>query len=212
MHSEPDSVGPSNPGHPPGDVTMLLAAARDGAPDAQERLLALVYDELRAIAASQMRGEKEGHTLGATALVSESYIRLFRAAGIEGALPYGHRRAFYQAAATAMRRILIDHARAKGAVKRGAARGRAGIDVEAVGASSEIDPSDLLSLDDALSRLEGEDERAALVVRLRFFGGRQLEDIAQMLGVNARTIKRDWEFARARLQQLIEGTDESEAT
>jgi RNA polymerase sigma factor (TIGR02999 family) len=119
-------------------------------------------------------------------------------------LPYGHRRAFYQAASTAMRRILVDHARSRGAVKRGGPKRGVDIDVGSFSATMGVDPADLLSLDDALIRLEGEDERAATVVRLRFYGGRQLEEVAELLGVNVRTVKRDWEFARARLQELIE--------
>ena len=193
---------------PAGDVTLLLEAARDGASGAQERLLELVYEELKRIAAGQMKGERSDHTLGATALVSESYLRLFRGVGGEaaatGTLPYGHRRAFYQAASTAMRRILVDHARSRGAVKRGGPKRGVEIDVGSFSATMGVDPADLLSLDDALIRLEGEDERAATVVRLRFYGGRQLEEVAELLGVNVRTVKRDWEFARARLQELIE--------
>lgn len=193
---------------PAGDVTLLLEAARDGATGAQERLLELVYEELKRIAAGQMKGERSDHTLGATALVSESYLRLFRGIGAEGSpggtLPYGHRRAFYQAASTAMRRILVDHARSRGAVKRGGPKRGVEIDVGSFSATMGVDPADLLSLDDALIRLEGEDERAATVVRLRFYGGRQLEEVAELLGVNVRTVKRDWEFARARLQELIE--------
>jgi RNA polymerase sigma factor (TIGR02999 family) len=194
---------------PAGDVTLLLEAARDGASGAQERLLELVYEKLKRIAAGQMKGERGDHTLGATALVSESYLRLFRGVGsgewgTEGALPYGHRRAFYQAASTATRRILVDHARSRGAVKRGGPKRGVDIDVGSFSATMGVDPADLLSLDDALVRLEGEDERAATVVRLRFYGGRQLEEVAELLGVNVRTVKRDWEFARARLQELIE--------
>ncbi|MFZ4573935.1 MAG: ECF-type sigma factor [Phycisphaerales bacterium] len=199
-----DQDGPSSAG----EVTLLLEAARAGAADAQEKLLALVYDELKKIAAGQMRGERQDHTLGATALVSESYVRLFRSAGSGESLPYGHRRAFYQAAATAMRRILVDHARSRGAVKRGGRRRGLEIDVGSIAATTAVNPEDLLSLDGALVRLEGEDERAALVVRLRFYGGRQLEEVAELLGVNVRTVKRDWEFARARLQELIESEPE----
>ena len=188
-----------------GEVTQLLDAAAKGSTTDRDRLLQIVYDELRVIARSHMRNERSDHTLGATELVNESYLRLFRVAGETSPIAYQHRHAFYKAAATAMRRILIDHARARAAGKRGNPRQRGRISVDFVQASSEADPHDLLSLDDALSRLEQEDERAASVVRLRFFGGRQVEEIADMLGVTGRTIKRDWEFARARLQQIIEG-------
>lgn len=192
------------PGPDPGEVTQLLADVADGSAAARDRLLHIVLDDLRAIARSHMRRERPDHTLGATALVNESYLRLFRVAGETAKTSYAHRHAFYKAAATAMRRILIDHARARAAGKRGNLRGRGRISLDLLEASIEADPHDLLSLDDALCRLEEEDERAAAVVRLRFFGGRQIEEIAEMYNVSARTIKRDWEFARARLQQLLE--------
>lgn len=187
-----------------GEVTLLLEAAAKGSTTDRDRLLQIVYDELRVIAHSHMRGERENHTLGATGLVNESYLRLFRVAGETSAVAYEHRHAFYKAAATAMRRILIDHARARAAAKRGNRDHTGHISLDLVEASTEADPHDLLSLDEALSRLEEEDERAASVVRLRFFGGRLIEEIAGMFGVTSRTIKRDWEFARARLQQLLE--------
>jgi len=206
-----------NCGHPmdPGDVTRLLEQAGMGSVEAREDLLKRVYDELRVIAASHMRHERQDHTLGATALVNESYFRLLRSLGgdqetqinPESLFTFTHRHAFYKAAATAMRRILIDHARAKATEKRaGGIRGRR-ISIDLVEASTLADPHDLLSLDEALSRLESEDERAASVVRLRFFAGRQIDEIAEMLEVSSRTVKRDWEFARARLQQLIEAQD-----
>jgi RNA polymerase sigma-70 factor, ECF subfamily len=196
------------PARPPGDVTLLLENAGAGSDSARQRLLEVVYDELRIIASSHMRAERPNHTLGATDLVNESYLRLFRASGGTIAKPqvFAHRHASYKAAATAMRRILIDHARARAATKRGPSeRGRISLDV--LEASTTADPHDLLSLDAALSRFEAEDERAAAVVRLRFFGGRRLEEVAELLSVNIRTVKRDWEFARARLQQLLEEPD-----
>jgi RNA polymerase sigma-70 factor (ECF subfamily) len=120
---------------------------------------------------------------------------------------YSHRHAFYKAAATAMRRILIDHARAKATNKRAGKSKGCRISIDLIEASTLDNPHDLLSLDEALSRLESEDERAASVVRLRFFAGRQIDEIAEMLEVSSRTVKRDWEFARARLQQIIEAQD-----
>lgn len=187
-----------------GMITLLLESAASGSVADRDRLLQIVYDELRIIARSHMRRERVDHTLGATALVNESYLRLFRVAGESQPTAFAHRHAFYKAAATAMRRILIDHARARAADKRVEGRRSGRISVDLMEASIEADPHDLLSLDEALSRLEQEDERAANVVRLRFFGGRQIQEIADMLGVTDRTIKRDWEFARARLQQLLE--------
>jgi RNA polymerase sigma factor (TIGR02999 family) len=193
-----------------GDITRLLDEAEEGSPLARERLLQTVYDELRRIANALMRGERADHTLGATALVNESYLKLFREP--DGSAPgsFAHRHAFYKAAATAMRRILIDHARARATAKRSMPRAERRISADLVEAATQSDPHDLLSLDHALSRLEEEDERAAGVVRLRFFAGRQLDEIAELFGVSTRTIKRDWEFARARLQELME-QDEREA-
>ena len=199
-----------------GDITRLLDRAGAGSSEAREHLLKEVYNELRVIATSQMRHERNDHTLGATALVNETYLKLIRSLGgvsiqdsdqTEVSFNYSHRHAFYKAAATAMRRILIDHARAKATGKRsGKANGRR-ISIDLIEASTLDNPHDLLSLDEALSRLESEDERAASVVRLRFFAGRQIDEIAEMLDVSSRTVKRDWEFARARLQQLIEAQD-----
>jgi RNA polymerase sigma factor (TIGR02999 family) len=195
-----------------GEITQLLEAAASGSTEDRDRLLQIVYDELRVIARSSMRGERENHTLGATGLINESYLRLFRVAGETPAPTYQHRHAFYKAAATAMRRILIDHARARASEKRGRAHQAVGpISLDLLQASADADPHDLLSLDEALSRLEQEDERAAAVVRLRFFAGMQIEEIADMYDVSARTIKRDWEFARARLQQLLESPDDQPA-
>lgn len=185
-------------------VTALIDEAQRGSQEARARLLELVYADLHSLARAQMRGERPDHTLGATALVNESYLRLFKLTGMNAETAFYHRHAFYRAAAVAMRRILIDHARGRAAAKRGGGGRRAEISLDVLEASSEADPADLLSLDAALSRLEEEDERVASVVRLRFYGGRQLEEIADLLGVSSRTVKRDWEFARARLQQLME--------
>jgi len=199
-----------------GDITRLLEQAGSGSSEAREYLLKEVYNELRIIAASQMRHERNDHTLGATALVNESYIKLIRSLGGEsndasdqthGPFEYSHRHAFYMAAAIAMRRVLIDHARAKATSKRSGEIKGCRVSIDLIEASTLDNPHDLLSLDKALSRLEGEDERAASVVRLRFFAGRQIDEIAEMLEVSSRTVKRDWEFARARLQQLIEAQD-----
>lgn len=192
-----------------GDITLLLDGASTGVARAREELLSEVYQELRIIAAKYMRSERSDHTLGATALVNESYIRLFRNGdeGIE--LSFEHRHAFFKAAAVAMRRILIDHARAKLAAKRTLPAHRGRISVDLAEASANAEPHDLIALDEALEHLAKEDERAAMVVRLRFFAGRQLGEIADMMDLNIRTIKRDWEFARARLQQLLEVAPDS---
>jgi len=193
-----------------GNITILLQGANAGAKEAREELLSEVYQELRVIAAKYMRSERPDHTLGATALVNESYLKLFRDAGDGFELSYEHRHAFFKAAGVAMRRILIDHARSRAAQKRTIPNHLGRISVDLAEASITADPHDLMALDEALELLASEDERAASVVRLRFFAGRQLNEIAEMLGLSTRTIKRDWEFARARLLQLIEVSPDTE--
>lgn len=221
----PTPKNESNPGAQ-GDITQFLEQAGAGSEVAREKLLHAVYNELRVIAGSHLRNERPNHTLGATALVNESYLKLIGSVG--GNLQHGtnneinqddpssfvftHRHAFYKAAAIAMRRILIDHARSKAAIKRSAPSGFQRISIDILEASTQANPEDLLSLDEALSRLENEDDRAASIVRLRFFAGRSIDEIALMLGVSSRTVKRDWEFARARLQQLIENKSNDHAS
>lgn len=146
-----------------------------------------MYDALRAIARRQMAGERAGHTLTSTALVHEVYLRLKD-------LKPADDPAFYFAAAEAMRRILIDHARRKGAIKRGAGLRRVG-DVLDLAADENL--GEALILDDLLLRLEQEDARAAKVVRLRFYAGLSLEDTARVLDISEPTVKRDWAYARA---------------
>jgi RNA polymerase sigma-70 factor (ECF subfamily) len=195
------------------DITLLLSACAEGSPDAHARLLEAVYRELHQIARGRMRAERGDHTLSATALVNEAYLKLLPGfAGTQGTdKAYADRRSFFHAAATAMRRILIDHARARQSQKRAgrhpAARHRVPLDV--LIASTEADPADLLSLDEAISRLEEVDARAAEVVRLRFFAGQDLETVGTLLGVSSRTVKRDWEFARAWLQQALDAHEDA---
>lgn len=179
------------------DVTQLLASA-PGDADAAGRLFEAVYADLKAIAASHMRGERADHTLQATALVGEAYVRLVGSTPIE----FEDRRHFFRVASEAMRRILIDHARARLAEKRGGGkRPQALLDEDG---AITMDPQRLLELDEALSRLALEDDRAAELVRLRFFGGLSLEQAAEMAGVSRRTAIRDWSFARARLAELMD--------
>ncbi len=213
-----------DPGDGDGDVTRLLAESAEGSEEARDRLVQMVYAELRAIARVQMAGERAGHTLGATALVSEAYLKLFRPAEGPGGAAGGEdgsgdawgdgwsdRRAFYAAAATAMRRVLIDHARSRLAEKRGgrSRRPSAGFDVDAVAAARALNPSEFLSLDEAMLRLEEVDGRAAQVTRLRFYAGLSVEAAAELMGVSKRTAIRDWNFARAWLHDQLseEGTD-----
>jgi RNA polymerase sigma factor (TIGR02999 family) len=159
-----------------------------------------VYAQLRAIANVQMNGERAGHTLQATALVHEAYARLAEA-GVQWSGPA----AFYHAAAEAMRRILIDHARARRTVKRGG--GRHSLELDGVlDLASADDPRQVMALDGAISRLEQEDARAAEVVRLRFYAGLTVDQTAAALGQSRRTVLRDWEFARAWLVDDLDHT------
>lgn len=174
----------------PGDLTRLIAAAQGGSSEAVSRLLEAVYGELRALAQVRMNGERREHTLQATALVHEAYIRLLgrEDLGIAG------RASFFHAAAEAMRRILIDHARKRNAIRRGGGAHRIG---DVVDLAAEENLGDALALDELILRLEKEDAQAASVVRLRFYAGLGVDQAAEVLGVSPRTVKRDWAFARA---------------
>ncbi len=183
----------------PDEVTRLLKAAAEGDSDASNQLLGVVYENLRMIAGQRMAGERPGHTFQATALVHEAYIRLLGKAEVQWA-GRGH---FYRAAAEAMRKILIDHARARGAEKRGG--GRAALRISSVAdLASEADPAGFLALDDAILRLERVDAQAAAIVRLRFFAGLDEQAVAQALEISPRTVRRDWAFARGWLRDALE--------
>jgi RNA polymerase sigma factor (TIGR02999 family) len=174
----------------------LLDRATEGDPRALKTLIPLVYDELRRLARAQLRRERPGHTLQTTALVHEAYLRL---AGQEK-LSFesrGHLRAI---AANTMRRILVEHARARRAAKRGGERARLTL-TDGLGLAEESKPVDVLALDEALRRLAEVDPRASRVVELRFFGGLTVEETAEILGVSAPTIKREWALARAWLRR-----------
>jgi len=186
------------------EVTQILRDLGD-CPEAAEALLRLVYEQLRAIAQKRMAGERAGHTLEATALVHEAYMRLI---GNEE-IAWQSRGHFFGAAAESMRRILIDHARKKGSQKRGG--GRKALAISVVDLATEHDPGDILALDEAISTLASEDPRAAEVVRLRFYGGLSVEETAEALGVSERTVMREWAYARARLYQLLADDDRSES-
>lgn len=181
------------------DVTTLLAQATDGNEHAANELLPLVYQQLRAIASNRMAGENPAHTLQATALVNEVFVRLFG----DRKVPWQNRAHFYATAAQAMRRVLLDHAKAKGRKKRGGAGRRMPLNVAEL-ASSE-DPEQILALDAALCRLEEQNPEAASVVRLRFYAGLSVDETAEALEMSPRTIDRRWKFARAWLfEQLSE--------
>jgi len=178
------------------DLTRMLQQG-----DLDGEVLGLVYDELRDLARRRMAGERAQHTLQATALVHEAYVRLVR----DRDMQWRDRRHFFGAAAEAMRRVLVDHARRVQSEKRGGDRAR--LEITLGGLAREDDPELLLALDDALTALEAEDPRSAEVARLRFFAGLSVEDVSQALDVAPRTVARDWAFARARLTQLLAPED-----
>jgi RNA polymerase sigma factor (TIGR02999 family) len=178
------------------DVTQILNAIEAGDAQASEQLLPLVYDELRRLAAAQMAGERPGHTLDATALVHEAWLRLApdRRGEPGGSPEFANRRHFFAAAAEAMRRVLVESARRKARVKHGGGRRRVELDDQA--AALPDAPDDLLALDEALARLEARDPARAQVVKLRFFGGLSMPEVAAALGVSLATAERHWAFAR----------------
>lgn len=186
-----------------GDATRLLLSAAAGDKAAADQLLPLVYDQLRRAAQRELSGERPGHTLQATALVHEAYLRLVG----EREVPWDGRAHFYKAAAEAMRRILLDHARTRGRLKRGGGRGKVDLEVGLTIASSPGNDqlADCLAIDEALQRLETRDPRAANVVRLRFYAGLEIAQVAEALGISERTVRNDWAFARAWLARELDG-------
>ena len=183
------------------DVTRILSAIEQGDPQAAEQLLPMVYDELRRLAALKIAREKPGQTLQATALVHEAYLRLV---DVEAARRWDGRGHFFAAAAEAMRRILVENARAKNRMKRGGGLARREFDPDAL-VVPEV-PEALLALDEALTRLAAADGQAAEVVQLRVFAGLTVKEAAKVLGVSPRTVDHAWAYARAWL--LAELQDE----
>lgn len=181
----------------PDDVTGLLMRIRNGDREAEQQLIPLVYDTLRRLAANCMRQERADHTLQPTALVHETYLRLLG----RGPDEWKCRSHFFAVAAQTMRRLLVDHARAHLAGKRGGLRKRVELDDRLLYA--EDHPAELIALDEALERLAAIDERQARVVELRFFGGLSVEEAAKVLEVSDKTVKRDWAMARAWLHGEI---------
>ena len=179
------------------EVTSILSAIQNGDGDAIERLLPIVYDELRALAQHHMNRERSDHTLQATALVHEAYIRL-----VGGSEPdWPSRGYFFAAAAEAMRRILIDQARAKGSLKRGGGRLRLRLDQDPMASGESW--GELLDLDEALTKLAAEDAQKAELVKLRFFAGLTMDQAAAALGISSATADRYWRYARAWLYQQM---------
>jgi RNA polymerase sigma factor (TIGR02999 family) len=181
------------------EVTRILGAIEAGDAHATERLLPLVYDELRKLAAAKLAHEKPGQTLDATALVHEAYLRLVDA---KRAQHWNSRRHFFAAAAEAMRRILVERARARGSVKRGGGRER--LDLDNLSVASPQRPDELLALDEALTRLAAVDPQAAELVHLRYFAGQTMSAAAELLGLSLRSTHRLWAYAKAWLLQELE--------
>lgn len=179
-------------------VTHLLQRWSTGDREAAEQALPLVYDELRRIASKELRRERQGHTLQATAIVHEAYVRLVAHPGLE----WSSRSHFFAFSAHLIRRILVDYARRRNRAKRGGLYEKITL-IEAADLAPEKSP-DLIALDEALSGLEKVDPRKALVVELKFFAGLTLEEIAMQLGISAETVSREWRRARAWLYSALQ--------
>jgi RNA polymerase sigma factor (TIGR02999 family) len=188
------------------EVTNILSAIEQGDPQAADKLLPLVYDELRKLAAQRLAQEKPGQTLQATALVHEAYLRLV---GVQKTQRWDSRGHFFAAAAEAMRRILLNRARDRSRSKRGGDRRR--IDLDQVEIALDTSDEHLISLDEALALLAVEDPKAAQLVNLRFFAGLTLKDCAAFLGLSMRSAERQWAYARAWLYARLRQGDEQAA-
>jgi RNA polymerase sigma factor (TIGR02999 family) len=180
------------------DVTRILSAIEQGDPQAADQLLPLVYAELRKLAAARMASESPNQTLQATALVHEAWLRLV---GDEAEKQFANRAHFFAAAAEAMRRILIDNARRKRALRHGGGQQRVDIDDHDIAAKANDDQ--LLAMNEALDKFAAQDKQKAELVKLRFFVGMTIEEAADVLGISTATAKRSWTFARAWLYREI---------
>jgi RNA polymerase sigma factor (TIGR02999 family) len=179
------------------EVTVLLDRVAAGDRESTDRLLEAVYGQLRRIAQQRMKDEKPGHTLQATALVHEAYMRLIR----DKKLKWSSRAQFYVAAAQAMQRILIEHARKKKRLKRGGSRRPVASNVVDLACDENLE--DVVALHEAIDRLNEEDPRSALVTRLRFYAGLTVEETAKAMNVSERTVMREWSYARAWLHDAL---------
>ena len=182
----------------PQDVTQLLIQLTDGNRAVLDELLPLIYAELRSLAANYLRREQPGHTLQPTALVHEAYLRLVNQTQVR----WQNRAHFFGVAAQMMRRILVDHARSRQAEKRGSDAARLSLD-ENIDVSVER-AAELVALDEALEALARFDEQKSRIVELRFFGGLSVEETAEVLGVSAPTVKRQWRMAKAWLYGQVQ--------
>lgn len=180
-----------------GEVTALLASWRDGDADSLERLISIVYGDLRRIAGRLMRAEGREHTLQATALVHEAYLRLIR----EQERTWRDRVHFLAVAAQVMRNLLVDYARSAGRVKRGGAA--IAITLDEASELTAVKPAIMLALDDALCDLAKTDERSSRIVELRYFAGLSNDEVAEVLGVSSKTVMRDWTAAKLWLRAEI---------
>ena len=176
---------------------MLQEWSVSGDRAALDKLIPIVYDELRRQASRYLQRERQGHTLQTTGLVHEAYVRLIDQAGVR----WQNRAHFFAIAAEMMRRILVDHARRRGAAKRGGDAVKITLD-EALNASTERD-LDLIAVDEVLTRLAALDQQQARVVELRFFGGLNVEETSEVLGISERTVKRDWQVAKAWIRREL---------
>lgn len=183
-----------------GQLTRLLASCSDGDEDAFDRLIPLVYADLRAIAHRRMRSERSGHTLDTTAVVHEAYLQLIN----QATATWRDRAHFFAVASRVIRHVLIDYARRRDAVKRGG--GRLRVPLRDGMAGEEPRTVDLLAVDEALAELAEHDERMARVVECRFFGGMTMAETAEAIGVSQRTAERDWTRARAHLYRTLSET------
>ncbi len=182
-------------------VSQLLVEWRNGDRAAFDRLMPLVYDELRQIASRYMKRERTGHTLQTAALVNEAYLRMVGQKSVD----WQNRAHFFAVAASVMRHLLVDHARARGCVRRGAGAQKVSLDEAAI--FSEQKSDEVLALDEALTRLDAMDARKVKIVELRYFSGLSAEETAEVLGVSEITVKREWLKAKAWLyRELTLGT------
>ena len=189
---------------PADHITELLRQARDGDEGALGELYPLIYEQLRALATAQMRNERDGHTLQPTALVNEAFLKLVD----HDRASYNDRGHFMAIAATAMRRVLIDHARARGREKRGGGARKVALDDVLAGADAR--GLDLLALDEALQKLAAMDPRKARIVELRFFAGLSVTEAAAAMDVSEKTVKREWAVARGWLRRELAGDPEGD--
>jgi RNA polymerase sigma-70 factor, ECF subfamily len=189
------------PASPQQQVTKLLCQWRDGDPNALEKLIPLVQPELQRLAQHYMSRERPGHTLQTTALLDDAYLQLAE----KGDVRWENRAHFFAVAAQIMRRIMVDHARQRHALKRGG--GAIKITLDECAAVTETRAAELLALDEALEKLAAADQRKARVVEMRYFGGLTMEEIADVLKIHVNTVTRDWTAARAWLFAALSGED-----